>query len=361
LIASMKRLALVLAGCAAAFGAAAQPGDDPLGNPAQASALAAQRPITAIARAGAAQGNAFVAVGQRGHVLRSTDGGRHWAQARVPLSSDLNAVQFVDAKTGFAVGHDGVVLRSDDGGARWTPVLDGRSANRLLVAAMQARVDAGGGEDARRLLAEARRDAEAGPDKPLLDLWFANASEGFVVGAYNLIFHTADGGRSWQPWFDRTDNPKLLNLYAIRPAGDALYIAGEGGLLLRLDPGGERFRALASPYAGSFFGLLGTADAVIAFGMRGHAFASRDGGRNWAALDTGLAASITGGDALPGGRVVLVDQAGGIALSRDGGAHFARLSLPAPLPLSAVAFGAEGLVLGGLRGLGGLGLPKESP
>src|SRR5262249_47985454 len=154
--------------------------------------------------------------------------------------------------------------------------------------------------------------------------------------AYNLIFKTSDGGRSWQSWFDRTDNPKLLNLYALRPAAGGLYIAGEGGLLLKLDPRSGRFKALASPYDGSFFGLVGSPGGLIAFGMRGHAYLSRDEGRSWSPMQTGLSASITAGDAAPDGRIALVDQAGRLALSRDGGENFTTTGVQPAMPLAAV-------------------------
>ena len=54
----------------------------------------------------------LVAVGQRGHVVYSTDSGASWKQASVPVSSDLTAVFFVDDKQGWAVGHDGVILHT---------------------------------------------------------------------------------------------------------------------------------------------------------------------------------------------------------------------------------------------------------
>ena len=79
-------------------------------------------------------GDRLVAVGQRGHVVVSSDGGATWKQAQVPVSSDLVAVYFVDAKQGWAVGHDGVILHTADGGEYWELQLDGRKANDLLVA-----------------------------------------------------------------------------------------------------------------------------------------------------------------------------------------------------------------------------------
>lgn len=353
----MPRLTLLVA-AALLLGGSAHAATDPLATPARPSELAQRRLITSLARAG---DQAVVAVGQRGHALRSVDGGKTWVQGKVPVASDLASVQFVDARIGHAVGQDGVVLRTEDGGVSWTRVLDGRTANALLLKHMQQKVDAGGSEDDRKLLTESKRNLELGPDKPFLDLWFANANTGFVVGAYNLIFQTLDGGKTWLPWFDRTDNPKLLNLYAIRPANGSLFVAGEGGLLMKLDPTTQRFKALPSEYNGSYFGVIGTSSGVIAFGMRGHAFISHDDGQHWTALVTGLTGSITAGDVGADGRVVLVDQAGGVALSTDRGATFTRAAVPVLMPLAAVALTPEGAVLGGPRGLRPLALSKDRP
>ena len=315
---------------------------DPLELPAQASPLAEQRLVNGLTRAGDKR---LVAVGQRGHILISDDAGASWTQATsVPVRSDLTAVQFVDAKHGFAVGHDGVVLGSSDGGASWTKLLDGRALNKLVLEQTQA-----GGNAA--LVSEAQRNVDAGPDKPLLDLFFTNEREGFVVGAYNLVLHTADGGKTWQSWFDRTDNPRLLNFYAIRPQGEAFFIAGEGGLLLTLKAGGTRFEALESPYKGSFFGLLSGPAGLLAYGMRGHAFLSADQGRHWQSLDTGLAASITAGELLADGRIALVDQGGRVALSHNGGQTFQQARLRSLTPAAAVVGTTQGLVVGGPRGL----------
>ena len=317
---------------------------DPLLLPAKASHLAERGLINGLARAGDKR---FVAVGQRGHILYSDDGGMQWHQAEVPVSSDLTAVQFVNAQTGYAVGHDGVVLGSRDGGKSWRKLLDGRVVNALVLRELEA---AGGSAE---LLAEAHRNVDAGPDKPLLDLFFTSADEGFVVGAYNLILHTDDGGKTWHSWFDRVDNPRLLNLYSIRKQGDAFYIAGEGGLLLRLAPGGQRFEALESPYKGSFFGLLPTPQGILAYGMRGNAFLSVDQGKSWQALETGLSASITAADIGPGNRVLLIDQSGRLSMSRDGGQRFTPLRPRATQPpAAAVLLGGERLiVVAGPRGL----------
>src|SRR4029453_7009044 len=94
---------------------------DVLDTPAIKTPLAARALLNGLARAR----ERIIAGGQRGHVLFSDDGGKSWQQAAVPVSSDLVAVSFPNATTGWAVGHDGVVLRSTDAGTSWTRQLDG--------------------------------------------------------------------------------------------------------------------------------------------------------------------------------------------------------------------------------------------
>ncbi|HWZ74548.1 MAG TPA: YCF48-related protein [Casimicrobiaceae bacterium] len=322
---------------------------DVLDTPAQMSPLAAKSLLQAVAKAG----DRLVAVGQRGHILVSSDGGTSWKQASVPVSSDLTAVFFVGDKQGWAVGHDGVVLHTADGGEKWVLQLSGNAANELLMAAMERKVVVEPtSAEAKKLLAEARRYKEQGADKPFLDVWFADTQDGYVVGAYNLILRTRDGGRTWEPWFDRTDNPKFFNLYAIRPAAGGLYIAGEGGLVLKLDGAAQRFRALTVPYNGSFFGVADATPAVVVFGLRGNVYRSDDNGATWTKVDAGLQASVVGATRTAEGTMLLADAGGRVAASSDGGRAFGQVVLTMSMPLTGIAdVGGGKLALVGPRGV----------
>ena len=321
---------------------------DPLDAPATQSPLAARSLLQGVAKAG----SRIVAVGQRGHVVYSTDSGASWKQASVPVSSDLTAVFFVDDKQGWAVGHDGVILHTADGGEKWELQLSGRTANDLLIAAMERKVAAEpASEDAKKLLAEAQRYKEQGADKPFLDVWFADAQNGYAVGAYNLIVRTRDGGKTWESWFDRTDNPKFFNLYAIRPAAGELFIAGEGGLVLKLDGAAQRFRALTVPYNGSFFGVTDAGSAVVVFGLRGNVYRSDDRGATWTKVDAGLPASIVGATRTAEGTTLLADVGGRVAATSDGGRTFGKVALSATMPLTGIADAGGGkLAVVGPRG-----------
>ncbi|PWU30986.1 glycosyl hydrolase [Pseudomonas sp. RW407] len=322
---------------------------DVLDLPAQRSTLAQSSPLASIARAG----QRLVVVGQRGHILYSDDNGKRWQQAEVPVSSDLTAVRFPTAQDGWAVGHDGVVLHSADGGLHWTRQLDGRRIGQLMLDFYAANPQ----PDNAPLLEQAQRMKEEGADKPFLDVWFKDAREGFVVGAFDLILHTADGGLSWTPWNHRIDNPQSLHLTAIAAVGDDLFIVGEQGLLLKLDRQRQRFVALDSPYQGTFFGIVGKPGLLFAYGLRGHAARSVDGGAHWALVSTGLPVSLTAAGFADDGRLYLFSQSGQGLVSSDDGASFTPLALAQRTPVSAALASGDSLLLVGSRGLQRSALP----
>mgnify|MGYP003429789898 FL=1 len=321
---------------------------DVLDLPAKVSPLAVTSPLSGMARAG----DRLVAVGQRGHILYSDDVGKHWQQAAVPVSADLNAVSFPSATQGWAVGGDGVILHSDDAGATWRKQLDGRQIGALLVEHYQALASAEpGNEQWPLLVAEGERLVAQGADKPLLDVWFANDRLGYVVGVFNLILRTEDGGQSWTPFQDRTDNPQGFHLNAIASTGDALYIAGEQGLLLKWDDAGQRFAAVQTPYQGSFFGVVGKPGEALVYGLRGNVLRSTDGGLSWTPLDTGLHISLTAGIVDARGDYRLFTQGGQMLVSQGVGAQMHWTRQGEPVPVTGVTRAANGaLVVVGSRG-----------
>ncbi|HSC65836.1 MAG TPA: YCF48-related protein [Caldimonas sp.] len=333
--------ALPLAARAVAAAGAAGSWRDVLDTPAQRSPLAPKAMITGLARAG----KRIVAVGQRGHVLVSDDAGQSWQQADVPVSADLVAVSFPTPESGWAVGHDGVVLHSADAGRTWTRQLDGRTLGDVLVAHYTK-----SGDD--KWLAEAKRFAAQGAENPFLDVCFDDARNGIVVGAFGLALRTADGGATWAPLMHAIDNPKALHLYAVRRIGGELFIAGEQGLLVKLERDSGRFAALTLPYAGTLFGLIGKDRVVVAHGLRGNVVRSADGGQTWQSVATNVGVGLTASAFDERGRMVIVSQAGHVLVSADLGATFAPLKLERPTPAAAVvSAGAGALVIAGPRGV----------
>ncbi|MBW7850342.1 MAG: hypothetical protein H3C38_07600 [Rhodospirillales bacterium] len=313
---------------------------DVLDRPSLQTPRAATRTLLAVARAD----QRLVVVGERGIVLFSDDDGATWKQASVPVSVTLTNLHFIGREKGWAVGHSGVVLHTSDGGKNWIKQLDGITAAQIMLDAARQR---GGPE-----LAEAEALVADGPDKPFLDVWFRDASHGFVVGAYGLAFATDDGGKTWQPWSSRLPNPMGKHLYRICWRGDELWIAGEQGALFRSLDGGGSFVEVESPYEGTFFGAVaGDAGEIVAYGLRGNIFQSPDG-LTWSKVANQAEASVSDGLRLADGTLILVDEAGRTLHSADGGRTFRPLPELQPWPVTGVAQAPDGhLILIGVRGV----------
>lgn len=305
---------MVLAAVAAAAGGVASSLPDVLDTPPPKRAAATRAPVTGIAVSGAT----LIAVGPRGTLLRSTDSGANWQAVDLPLSADLTSVRFSAPGTAWAVGHDAVILKSTDSGATWARVLDGRV---LLKTLQQAALgDAQLAKDVERTMAQS-----ASPDvwpTALFDLMFMDAERGFAVGAFGLLLATTDAGKTWQMASKRADNDRGFHLYAIQGDGGRPYIAGEQGVLLRLDAAGQRFARVETPYKGSYFGLATAGESVLAYGLRGNAFVSTNAGTSWRKLETGTDANLVGAALLAGDAVWLATQ-GGNMLAGTLGNHMA--------------------------------------
>jgi photosystem II stability/assembly factor-like uncharacterized protein len=278
-------------------------------------------------------GQRMVAVGERGHVLLSDDQGATWRQAKsVPTRDMLTAVYFVDAEHGWAVGHDETILNTVDGGETWI-----------------------------------RSHFAPEAQQPLLDLWFANRVSGIAVGAYGAYYTTNDGGRTWSgakftpapqaggaAASDDMDPPPDYHLNRIVGVGNRLYIAAEGGQLYRSDDRGANWRALPSPYEGSYFGLVPIrGEGLLAFGLRGHLFKSADAGNTWARIESHTTAMLTDGFAINDLRVVIGGLTGVLLVSGDAGETFRLTQQDDRKGVSAVLPGVAGAVVvageGGVR------------
>lgn len=343
---AVSALCATLVGAAPQVRAAGTP--DAMERSSLVSARASRMLMTSVGRAG----SRIVAVGERGTVLYSDDQGQSWQQsASVPVSVTLTRVQFVSDTLGWATGHSGVVLHTQDGGKTWRKQLDGRQAAQIELVQAQAE-----GADPQRV-SNAEHLVADGPDKPLFGLYFADAKNGWVVGAYGLALRTTDGGATWQSFIGRLNNPKGRHLYGIVALQERLFVVGEQGALYRSVDGGAGFEELATPSRGTYFGALTCgANCLLAYGLRGNANRSVDGGQSWQAVKLPQV-TLTAGVPIGERSILLANEAGQLLLSRDAGATFNEAAQqPANSMVGLLKYSDERLIAAGMRNMSSIHL-----
>ena len=259
---------------------------------------------------GVSRENVMAVVGERGHVLISSDG-KSWQQITVPTRTTLTGVYFRDKQNGWVVGHDAVILRTTDGGKQWQTVYS---------------------------------DPEG--ETPLFDIWFRDEKYGIALGAYGLYLVSEDSGASWdvselnviteksaddsgEEEIKAEDDDDFLDSYDLHLNSIALadngklYIVAEAGKAYRSDDFGESWVPLAPDYIGSFFGILPvTGDTVLVFGLRGHLFRSEDAGVTWQEIETPTQEMLTNGIVMTDDEIYITGLGGTILKSSDKGQSF---------------------------------------
>jgi photosystem II stability/assembly factor-like uncharacterized protein len=227
-------------------------------------------------------GNTLVAVGERGHVVTSTDG-ESWQQAEVvPTRSTLTTVFSLGDRL-WAGGHDAVIITSGDGGDTWT--LEFFDPER---------------------------------QQAVMDILFTDNNNGVAIGSYGLFLQTIDGGQNWEETMIDEENDYHLN-GLVRFDDGHRYIAGEAGYSYLSNDDGVTWQAMGMPYQGSMWGVIQTGgDCMLMYGLRGHVMESCDAGSSWNELDTGSEASISGA-AEHEGQVLLAANSGTILLRDNSG------------------------------------------
>lgn len=147
------------------------------------------------------------AVGGKGTVLWTQNGGGRWENIQDLSDKHLWGVHFVDLQRGWIVGEEGEVLHTQDGGKRWVR-------------------------------------QNSGAEQPLFAVHFASQTHGWIVGTNGLILHSANGGRTWL----RQRSPINENLrdVAFHDATSG-WAVGEKGLILRTEDSGRTWHRYSSP------------------------------------------------------------------------------------------------------------------
>ncbi len=258
-------------------------------------------------------------VGDRGVLLRTTDGGRRWRLVEMPVDCSLHDVCFLDTRTGWVVGGSvkpythsshAVMLVTQDGGDSW---------QKLPVETL-----------------------------PLLRrVQFFDQRRGIVLGqsepfAPSGAFETRDGGRTWRPL--ATDQPCswLAGDFLTLGAG---ALAGQQGLL-SVVKGRDVLPTGAPPHERRSIRALRLLPphGGWAAGDGGLVLATNDGGQRWRPPMGALPKAVQAlcnwqAVAVDGPRVWIAGEPGSVVLhSPDAGHSWQLQPTGIATPLSAIHF-----------------------
>lgn len=288
------------------------------------------------------------AVGGKGGVFKSTDGGAHWQAVNTGFGANTQvqvlAIDPLNPGTIYAGGGLGELYKSTDGSAHW------RAANTGLSANTQVRV---------------------------LAIDPVNSGTIYAGTLYGGIYKSTDGGVQWRAANTGLGNVSVRSI-AIDPRNPGTVYAGGGGSskFYKSTDGGAHWQALSEglgnlivvdvgPIAidprnpGTVYGgvVRGFVDGSVGAPaarvvVQGTIFKSTDSGAHWQVVDSGLGNAFIktlaidplnpatvfagAGDVPPGESSV---RGGGVYKSTDGGAHWQAMNtgLPANAPVQSIA------------------------
>jgi photosystem II stability/assembly factor-like uncharacterized protein len=242
------------------------------------------------------------AVGKRGKIARSSDGGRTWKATtaididRITATSTFNYIFFRDPTNGWAIGDDGLIATTNDGGGSWNV----RQQNTTMSSLYYAR--------------------------------FYTDDVSIAIGSDMTILLSDDGGWNW-----RNESPKIaslapaptgkFNFLAMDSSNDRVIVVGTNGIILTGERQGKsfqwRFADLVDRTSGTKSPLTGNVQAigtlrwidhfggtqnVLAVGDKGTALISNDFGRSWRSLQLGQDRSFTFVQAISAERALIAGE-----------------------------------------------------
>ncbi len=255
------------------------------------------------------------AVGFKGTILHTEDGGGSWKMQSGGTGEVLFSVVFATPQSGWAIGADGTILHTEDGGSTWKPQVSGTGAHLGSVA-------------------------------------FATLQSGWAVGVHGTVLHTEDGGGTWKTQTSGTRTCLRSVAFATPQSG---WAVGSGGTILHTEDSGGSWQKQSSgcsDYLHCVF--FATPQSGWAVGAGGTILHTEDGGMSWQMQGRGTNACLRSiafptpqsGWAVGDQGIILHTADGGSTWKTQTGSTSANLnSIGFATPQSVWAVGDQGIIL----------------
>ncbi len=230
------------------------------------------------------------AAGYDGVILKTVDGGETWIRQPSGTTKYLNYIWFVDLQTGWAVGADGTILKTTDGGATWNPQASGTAKylNCVYFLDSQNGWAVGAGFTTLRTTDGGQTWSQhTSGFQTLYHVYFTDAQTGWAVGGNGIIIKTTDGGLTWNAQPKMTNNPLYCIHFTDSQTG---WASGVGGTILRTLNGGQTWLAQSSG-TGNFLSGIYSLDGQTAWavGDNGAMLKTTNSGASWYSQSGGIA------------------------------------------------------------------------
>ncbi len=230
----------------------------------------------------------------QGVVIKTQDGGRTWQTLPSPMLPALVGVRLFDGRRGVAFGrslpaYPAGMFFTSDGGVTWQPVTTDRGGDWLAGDFIDPDTGAAagpGGAQASVVQRHVTHSALAGPTlRGLHALRLVPPVGGWLVGDGGLVMTTGDLGHSWQtpPGELPSGVAEQFDFHAVAVRGEKVWVAGSPGTRVFHSPdGGQSWQAIATGQNVPLRAITFIDDQHgWAVGELGTILATADGGQSW--------------------------------------------------------------------------------
>ncbi len=258
------------------------------------------------------------AVGSRGTMLKTTDGGKNWQAQSQPTADALRDIYFTDALNGWILCEANLydlkgnndprtyLMQTSDGGESWKRInIRGADVNARLVRAI-----------------------------------FSPQGRGWAFGEEGTIFTTRDAGVTWTRLPSPTRHLLLGGAFIDENRG---WLVGAGATIMQTSDGGETWhlsRLADSSQNAVRFASTSFVDNRLgwAVGSGGSIYRTINGGRTWQKQDSGIATDLFDVKFLDAAEGWAVGAEGTVIYTNDGGLHWAVEKSGTEHPLERIYF-----------------------
>ncbi|MFN2531052.1 MAG: WD40/YVTN/BNR-like repeat-containing protein [Pyrinomonadaceae bacterium] len=256
------------------------------------------------------------AVGSKGTLLQTVDGGDNWRPKPQPTVDVLRDIYFLDEQNGWLVCETNVyelkekedprtyLMQTTDGGETWKRVnVLGTDVDGRLVRAV-----------------------------------FSTGGRGWTFGENGAIFTTRDAGLNWTRLHSPTRHLLLGGIFIDQDRG---WLVGAGATIIQTSDGGETWHVSRLPQAieaAVRFTSASFVDNRIGWtvGSAGAIYHTENGGRTWQQQRSGVDTDLSDVKFLDSNEGWACGAEGTIIYTSDGGAHWTRQVTATAHPLEKI-------------------------